>query len=1450
MSGQGSIALPPSPNWYQTSVSDATFYNGGLLAYGAKNSVVVVRVCAEDANGKMSLGSAADVRFIGSLAGHTDRVASVSFCKHRAVPNLLVTGSNDKAIRLWDVQAMLPLGILGKHDAAVTAIACVVCCNESLVLSVSRDYSLRVWDLQAKDLRTTWSPLPPTGGSMWPCAVAPSPSCPHVAALGYHSGLVVLVNFTRSEVLCKLAGHEEEIQSMAWSPVAAPAGAGEDISGMLSTSSKDKTIRLWEVSHGCVSDLKGSADCISTLTVPKPAGALTPQQKTRLWVACTWVCLDGSAPSLVTTGYTGDLVIWSLEKKPTSRWRPQKLGAGHSRPVFSVLALRTDMQSLKTDVLLTVSMDRLVGAWNLSTMKSQWMIPSLGGFIYELAFSPSNPGRLALAVGDKSIRVWRMGPLSSKPFDVLFLWKGVRDKVTALCFHPQAEDILAFGLMDGAVGVYQISGSDEGQSYRMLSGQHDGAVTTLQWPDSKDASSVSKAGGVDIRSIDSTLYTCGGDGKMLQWGLKDTSECRKPVDVALALGQIDFYCSCISFSNQRAALAHKDGSIHVYQIDAAHDPDIRTWKVLRIFHEHIGPVTALSWQRGQANENNLLLASASEDCSIRIWDTEAAAGSEQTMEQSADGPASSSGSSMAQQHVQSFGPSSHGECLAVLEGHGRPATSLSWSPHRTRRCLVSGSLDGTAQVWQIAGKTAEESLAVSNMRGHQGRVLCVVWSETEPGILYTGSDDQSVRRWNATEPGPYRQPPVRKRKQNKLKSDTGDGHASKDDPPSRQSEKQAVGTKSPPTPLRKRGRPKKMAVSFLGNADQSADQVQPATARECVELAESLRNGDCTPASGDGNDLFLGVAGAVRLVDRYCATMESRTDKAEPRAVLEMWKGNIGAALNLMMTASNTGTIFSDRTNLGAWVALSPLAGRDAWQMMMQTHASELLLSGNVHYAALLFLACGHNKKAVESYQACGLYEEAILIARLRLGDDTDEATHTCSDLVCKIYLDFAAEMTKLNHLELAAKSLIAAGQPHKAVHILSRLGTLDAYESAYKISCLSSTGEVAVASLCGCKCQEMGLWEQAAAYFAKHGELDALSCVLSTEKMLVDGVEQAEIGACGGSSQLVDRVISACESAGIDLGQESAVVRLRLAIAEGFKDTTRHRPQRLVVGLSARALCEYALDLHAQRLSAKVPHSPRWPLLLTAVESLRNVPPEDSEISARIHRVIRHESVFQSVDLPSVEWMLHKSATAGFCEAWVVEVLLGCSDFTSFTRFCEEVDLLSAEGDTVAGSCVSSIAASWVEKISAALLVADHALITRANDMLDDDAEAEITTAEPAAKQAAGTSTPESGLPMPGGTGQSALAELRLRLSRLPCQLGGGGDLGALNSSDWSSDWSPPPCPNPIESAVELLKLLKHAAALGMPGATATCFDRIRSWAVEHSWAESQREQLDSHHF
>ena len=56
--------------------------------------------------------------------------------------------------------------------------------------------------------------------------------------------------------------------------------------------------------------------------------------------------------------------------------------------------------------------------------------------------------------------------------------------------------------------------------------------------------------------------------------------------------------------------------------------------------------------------------------------------------------------------------------------------------------LVTGSTDGTARVWQVAGGGCWQTL-----RGHTGAVLCLVL-DTPSHTAFTGSTDATIRAWD------------------------------------------------------------------------------------------------------------------------------------------------------------------------------------------------------------------------------------------------------------------------------------------------------------------------------------------------------------------------------------------------------------------------------------------------------------------------------------------------------------------------------------------------------------------------------------------------------------------------------------------------------------------------------------------------------------------------------
>ena len=128
------IAIPPAPNWYGSALADWGVGCNDIYAYAARNTIVLLR---PNGGGK---GSAVgderppnpssspsrpdrDASFAGTLVGHHNRVTALAFARCPGVEHLLLSGSADRTVRLWDVADGRCVKILRGHAVDVTALA-------------------------------------------------------------------------------------------------------------------------------------------------------------------------------------------------------------------------------------------------------------------------------------------------------------------------------------------------------------------------------------------------------------------------------------------------------------------------------------------------------------------------------------------------------------------------------------------------------------------------------------------------------------------------------------------------------------------------------------------------------------------------------------------------------------------------------------------------------------------------------------------------------------------------------------------------------------------------------------------------------------------------------------------------------------------------------------------------------------------------------------------------------------------------------------------------------------------------------------------------------------------------------------------------------------------------------------------------------------------------------
>lgn len=111
---------------------------------------------------------------------------------------------------------------------------------------------------------------------------------------------------------------------------------------------------------------------------------------------------------------------------------------------------------------------------------------------------------IAIGAGDGQIRVWKMASTKAT-FDVNVIWQKLNSaKVTALAWHPDKDNLLAFGTDEGRVGT--VDAFAQRSIPNFYDSKHKGTVYSLCWGPSVSASD--QGGGDNINDLTSSRKVC------------------------------------------------------------------------------------------------------------------------------------------------------------------------------------------------------------------------------------------------------------------------------------------------------------------------------------------------------------------------------------------------------------------------------------------------------------------------------------------------------------------------------------------------------------------------------------------------------------------------------------------------------------------------------------------------------------------------------------------------------------------------------------------------------------------------------------------------------------------------------------------------------------------------------------------------------------------------------
>ncbi|NXB53505.1 GEMI5 protein, partial [Leucopsar rothschildi] len=1077
--GMGVRALPASPNWYSSRCSDASS-DGRLFGFAARHRICLLDVSAAPA-------------FYGELIGHTDRISGFAFCHCPGQSSLCASSSDDGSVKIWDSGTLSPVLEYSLHQNAISALHWSPLVKDLIVSGDEKGVIVCYWHNRSDSQQ--FFPEPRTV-----FCLTCSPHHENLVAIGYKDGMVVIIDISRKrEVVHRLRGHEDEIHCLAWCPVPGeerlPAWQDElqeegkvpngDLTQdtatkkgcYLASGSKDQTIRIWSCTRG---------RSVVTLKLPptkRRGGAVDPAVKERIWLTVHWPA--GRPSDIVSSGFGGELLLWNLTLPVKRKWTllGSSEGQNHSRIVFNLSSVKHQDREL----LFSISMDRDVKCWDLSTLECSWTMPSLGGFVYSLAFSPVDTGCLAIGVGDSMIRVWNTLSVNNI-YDVKTFWQSIKSKVTALSWHPTKEGSLAFGTDDGKVGIFDtLSSSAKNKPPQISSTYHKKTVYTLAWgPPTPPLIS-----GEESEQPSVTLYSCAGEGIVFQhnpWKLNgEANDINKVIRDTNSIKHKLPARTEISWKpdGKLLALGNEDGSIEIFQA-----PNL---KLLCTIQQHHKLINAIRWhhEHGTQPELSYLIASGSINATIYVHNLK------NVVENSSENPLTIT------------------EPFRTLAGHTAKITSLSWSPHHEGR-LVSACYDGTAQVWDVM---KEEPLC--NYRGHQGRLLSVQWSPVESDCVYTGADDFSVHKWHISKQEHTRppqgkksielekkrsiQPKVKAKKKKKPvgkspgKQDANDAMNGDDSmkemleengvsdhegekqaqeaeladkvsvtvsrdasssecdyssfslPKLSVTQKAAPVKKDPPKekPTPDASLKKKKPRSILPLSTIMHHRSKEDLHQDCLRLAACLKTKDNNEdGSSDLKDcihlgLFTDRDSLHKMID-----MEGKhhleNGHAELFQQLMLWKGDMKGVLQ---AAAERGEL-TDQL-----VAMSPMVGYQAWVWTVEAFAKQLCFQEQYVKAASHLLSIHKVYEAIELLKVNNFYREAIVMAKARLRPE---------DPVLKdLYTSWAALLEKDGHYSMAAKCYLGASSPYDAVKVLSKKGDVTSLKTAAELALISGEEEL-----------------------------------------------------------------------------------------------------------------------------------------------------------------------------------------------------------------------------------------------------------------------------------------------------------------------------------------------------------------------------------------------------
>lgn len=465
-----------------------------------------------------------------TLTGHSESVNRVCITPDG---RMMVSATQDKTLKVWDMETGEELRTLTGHDKSVYGV-CITPDGKKAV-SASGDNTCKVWDIETgRELKS----IKPDGCYVYDVCIIPGGKYA-VSALADRT--LYVWDIESGEEIKILKGHYDGIKG-----VCITADGKKVVS-----ASDDMTLKVWDIETG--SEIR--------------------RKSTYSGLACSWfykhtngvtgVAVTTDGKKAVSSSWDKTLKVWDMETGEEI-----KTLTGHSDGVMGVCITPDGKKAV------SASNDGTLKVWDLENTEEPKELAGHSNFVSDLMITPDGR-KVITASHDKTLKVWDIDTCrETASFEMH------DDGIDRFSITPDGKRVISASF-DNTVRLWDM---ESGREVSLLEEYYQGTVPVAVTPDGKKAASA-----VDYRTVKVIDIETGSVRKT------PTGHSRRIEDLK------------ITPDGRRAVTASLDKTLKVWDLEKAEEICMLTG--------HSGGVVSVA-----ITPDNNELISISEDKALKVWD--------------------------------------------------------------------------------------------------------------------------------------------------------------------------------------------------------------------------------------------------------------------------------------------------------------------------------------------------------------------------------------------------------------------------------------------------------------------------------------------------------------------------------------------------------------------------------------------------------------------------------------------------------------------------------------------------------------------------------------------------------------------------------------------------------------------------------------------------------------